>query len=254
MRRTIGLLLAACTLPAQDAPAGRPAFEVASLKRASPASGPAKGDPDPVVSIAGGNLTMRNVTLKDMLGVAYGLKDHQLAGPGWLGSDRFDVAAKSAAATGDQVRLMLQGLLAERFKLETHRETRDLAVAEMVAGKNGARLSKAKPEGPAAIGIDNGRMTFANYSMARLAGYLSRSAPQPVVDATNIDGFYDFSVRVLDTPSDNLGDVKRAIGMATRDGSLTRMVVEELGLRLETRKGPVEVLVVDRAERSPIEN
>jgi uncharacterized protein (TIGR03435 family) len=250
MRETIVcLLLAAGILPAQT-------FEVASIKRAAPVGGPVKGDPEGSVSISPGNLTMRNVTLKDMITAAYSIKDHQLSAPAWLKSDRYDVVAKSdAPATADRIKLMLQGLLAERFKLEIHRESRDLAVAAMIVAKNGPKLGKAKPEGQSAIGIDGGKMTFQNYSMSKLADYLSqRSAGRPVVDETAIAGFYDFSVPLLDAPSDNPADVKRALGMAMRDGSFARMVAEEIGLKLQPRTGPVEIIVVDHAEKSPTEN
>jgi uncharacterized protein (TIGR03435 family) len=250
MRKISLLILAAGVVTAQTA------FEVASIKRSTPPSGPVKGEPETSVSISGGTLTMRNVTLKDMIIEAYRIKDHQLSGPPWLRSDRYDVIGKAAdSATGDRIRQMLQRLLADRFKLEIHRENKDLAVTAMVIGKNGPKLGKPKPEGPAVIGIEGGKMTFQNYSMAKLADYLSqRSGGRPVEDATAIDGYYDFSVQVLETPSDNPVDVKRAIGMGTRDGSLARTITEEIGLRLELRKGPVEMIVVDHAEKSPTEN
>jgi uncharacterized protein (TIGR03435 family) len=226
-------------------------FDVASVKRTQP-SGFVKGEPEVAIAFSGGTLTMRNVTLKDMILTAYGIKDHQLSGPGWLTADRYDVTAKSSASATP---VMLQALLAERFKLETHRETKDLSVLTMVPGKNGPKLGKMKPEGAASIGIEQSKMVFQNYSMPKLAAFLGqRSGGRTVVDGTGIEGFYDFSVDVLDEPSDNPIDVKKAIGMGMRDGSLANRVVQQIGLRLEERKGPVEVIVVDRAEKSPTEN
>lgn len=255
-RTGICFLLAGWVLPAQPPSNSRPSFEVASIKRAAAVSGPIKGEPEGSVSVSGSTLSMRNVTLRDMIRTAYALKDHQLSGPAWLKSGRYDVAAKSAApATMDQRRLMLQGLLADRFKLEIHRESKDLAVTGLVVGKNGPKLGKAKPEGPVAIGIEHGKMMFQNYSMEKLADYLTQhSGGRTVVDATGIEGYYDFAVGVLDTPSDNPIDVKKAIGMGSRDGSLAKTIVEEIGLRLDARKGAVEIVVVDRAERAPEEN
>ncbi len=110
-------------------------------------------------------------------------------------------------------------------------------------------------EGTASMGIEQSKLVFQNYSMTRLAAFLGqRSGGRTVVDGTGIGGFFDFSVDVLDEPSDNPIDVKKAIGMGMRDGSLARRVVEQIGLRLEERKGPIEVIVVDRAEKSPTEN
>jgi uncharacterized protein (TIGR03435 family) len=231
-----------------------PTFDVASVKRSPPASG--KGAPEGNFTISGDSLTMRNASLKEMIVLAYGLKEHQVSGPDWLDSDRFDVTAKSATPVAtEQVRSMLQPLLAERFKLEVHRETKDFAVAAMTVGKNGPKLGKAIPEGPVSIGIEQGKMVFQNYSMPKLAGYLSRnSGGRPVVDATGIDGFYTFSVNVLDEPSDNPIDIKKAIGMGSRDGTLARRIAEQIGLKLEDRKGPTEFLVVDHAEKTPSEN
>jgi uncharacterized protein (TIGR03435 family) len=98
-------------------------------------------------------------------------------------------------------------------------------------------------------------MVFQNYSMPKLAGYLSRnSGGRPVVDATGIDGFYTFSVNVLDESSDNPIDIKKAIGMGSRDGTLARRITEQIGLRLEDRRAPTEFIVMDRAEKMPAEN
>jgi len=179
MRICVSLLFAATLLPAQTASEARPVFEVASIKRSAP-PGFAKGAPE---------TNMGNVSLSEMILEAYGIKEYQLSGPPSLKTDRYDVVAKAAdPTTGQRIRLMLQGLLAERFKLEIHGETRDLTVMAMVAGKNGTKLGKLKPEGPASIGIDGGKMMFQNYTMAKLAEYLSRSSGRPVEDATGIDG------------------------------------------------------------------
>ena len=255
-KAVICCVLVVSVLSAQPVPEGQLAFEVASIKRAAPLGGPAKGEPEGRTSISGERLTMHNVSLKEIITTAFGIKAHQLAGPAWLNSDRYDVVATWATpTTTDQIRLMLQGLLADRFKLEIHRQTKDLAVAAMMPGKSRPKLGAVKPEGPSSIRIEQGKMIFQNYSMSKLADYLSQhSGGRPVVDATGIDGFYDFSVSLLDAPSDNPIDVKRAIGMGSRDGSLARTIADEIGLRLETRQGPVEIIVVDHAERFPSEN
>lgn len=240
---------------AQTGTAEKPSFEVASVRRGQPMDG-LKRDGEGGISISTGNFSARNVTLGAMIIAAYGIREYQLSGPDWLKLERYDVAAKSATpAAGNEIRLMLQQLLAERFKLATHRDSRDLAVFAMVVAKNGPRLGKAKPEGQSRIGISGANMTFENYSMAKLAEYLSRfSGDLPVVDATKTDGYYDFAVPLLDAPADSPGDFKRAVEVSARDGSLARTIAEGIGLRLETRKGPVEIIVVDHAEKLPVEN
>jgi uncharacterized protein (TIGR03435 family) len=175
MRICASLLFAVTLLPAQTPSEARPVFEVASIKRSAP-PGFAKGGPETNVSISGATLNMGNVSLSDMIVRAYGIKEYQLLGPPSLKTDRYDVIAKAAdPTTGQQIRLMLQGLLADRFKLEIHRETKDLTVMAIVAGKSGTKLGKPKPEGPASIGIDGGKMMFQNFTMAKLAEYLSRA-------------------------------------------------------------------------------
>jgi uncharacterized protein (TIGR03435 family) len=139
--------------------------------------------------------------------------------------------------------------------MTVHRESKDLAVDAIVAGKGGAKLGSPKPEGQSNIAIDRGKMVFQNYTLAKLADFLSqRSVDRPIIDATGIEGTYDFAVQLTDTPADNPMEVKVAMGRIMRDGSMARIVVEQLGLRMETRKGPAEIVVVDRAERMPIEN
>jgi uncharacterized protein (TIGR03435 family) len=251
----ICILIGAGISFAQTAPGQKPSFEVASVKRGQPMSG-LKREGERSLSISTGNFSARNATLGEMILTAYGIREYQLSGPDWLKSERYDVAAKSASpAANDEIRLMLQQLLAERFKLETHRDSRDVTVFAMVVGKNGPKLGKAKPESQSRIGISGPSMTFENYSMPKLADYLSRfSGGLPVVDATKIEGYYDFAVPLLDAPADNPGDFKRAVEVSARDGSLARTIAEGIGLRLETRKGPVEIVVVDHAEKLPVEN
>jgi uncharacterized protein (TIGR03435 family) len=169
---------------------------------------------------------------------------------------RFDVVAKAAgAAPAADIRTMLQGLLADRFTLTLHRQTKDLAIDVLTRGKSVPKLGPKKPEGPSRVGIYGSKMVFKNFTTATLADYLSlRSPERPIVDETEIEGYYDFAIQLVEGGSDDPGDVKRAMGQAMRDGSLPRMVAEQLGLKLETRKGPTEIVVVDHAERLPTAN
>jgi uncharacterized protein (TIGR03435 family) len=232
---------------------GAQSFDAASIKRVQPAPNYGKGDPDAVITISPGNLVMRGASLKDMIQVAYSVKEYQLTGAG-LSGDRYDLSAKAAAADPTQIRLMLQTMLEDRFKLKIHRDSKEMTVAAMVIGK-GSKLGAAKPEGTPRTGIEGSKLTFENYSMSKLADYLSQhSAGLPIIDTTKIDGYYDFAVSLVDAASGDPGDVKRAIGQATRDGSFAKMIAEGIGMKLETRKGPLEMIVVDSAEKSPTEN
>jgi uncharacterized protein (TIGR03435 family) len=238
----------------------------------------------------GGRLEARGVTLKEMIRVAWDLNDEELlvGEPKWLDSTRFTMLAKtSAIVTGpdnvpqmdmDDVRLMLRALLAERFKLATHTEERPVTAYTLVADK--PKLAKADPsnrtgwkEGPAPDGKDTrnamlSRMVTArNMTMAQFAEDLQRMAPgyihTPVVDATGIEGAYDFTLTF--TPIGALSGPGRggdapAAGAApaavdpTGGLSLFDAVNKQLGLKLEMRKRAMAVLVIDHVEEKPIDN
>jgi uncharacterized protein (TIGR03435 family) len=148
MTKTIAGVILAALIPAAgfaQAPA-TPAFEVASIKAAAPQT-----DGRVMVSMGGddGRINYVNVTLKQALTRAYEVKDYQIVGPSWLGSDRFDITAKfPEGATKKDVPAMLQNLLAERFKMTMHREKRELPVYALVVGKNGPKLKKADENAP----------------------------------------------------------------------------------------------------------
>ena len=136
-----------------QAAAESPTFEVASVKPAEPQTGmgirvmmrggPGSADP--------GQITYSNVSLKNVLTIAYAVKGYQINGPKWLDSERFDIVAKIAkGATKEQFQLMLQNLLAERFKLTLHHETKELPMYALVVGKSGPKLKESVEEDPAA--------------------------------------------------------------------------------------------------------
>jgi uncharacterized protein (TIGR03435 family) len=253
MRIIFLVLAAACSLYSQSPSTPRASFDVASVKPASSAvAGKGEGGS---ISLSP-NLTLRNVSLFDVVLAAYGIQEYQLSGPGWMKSESYDIVAKAGdGATTAQIREMLQGLLAERFKLAIHRDTKELSVQSMTVGKNGAKLGPRKPEGAASIGRDNGRMVFRNYTMPQFAAFLSRGNPGgPIADKTAIEGCYDFSVQLQDVDSGDERAVKMAMERAMRDGSMAWSFAAQLGLTIETRKGPVEIVVVDRVEKIPTEN
>jgi uncharacterized protein (TIGR03435 family) len=226
------------------------AFEVATVK----VGAPIKGDTYNINTgrIVNGVVTLGNATLSDCLKFAYSLStDDQLAGPDWIKSKefRYDVTGKGIpGATDDQLLAMLQSLLAERFQMTLHREQREFQHYELVVGKNGPKMKEstvgpAEARGTARLdGVTSNRM-----QMSKLAMLLSRMARMPVIDKTGLTGFYQFDLRYAD-------EVSRVPPENPAGPSIFTAVQEQLGLKLESRKGPVEVLVVDRAQQIPVEN
>jgi uncharacterized protein (TIGR03435 family) len=164
-----------------------------------------------------------------------------------------------AALTRDQARLILQRVLADRFRLRVHHETRNLPVYTLMIGKNGPKLKESSPDAKFASGFEMGssaRMTHKKTPMTRFAEFLSIHANRPVVDRTGLTGFYDFTLEW--SPSDDAQQSTLATAGVSRNAdsagpSLFTAVQEQLGLKLETSKAPIEVLVIDNADR-PSEN
>jgi uncharacterized protein (TIGR03435 family) len=227
-----------------------PAFDVATIKMGGP-------EVNGVININTGKIlngvvTLSNATLSDCLKFAYSLTtEEQIAGPDWIKDKqvRFEVTAKAAPETSDdQLRRMLQTLLKERFQMTLHFEQREMTHYELVIGKNGPKLKEStvgpgEATGTARLdGIRSNRM-----QMNRLAALLSRTTRMPVLDKTGLTGFYQFDLRYAN-------EVSPAAEEIPAGPSVFTAVQEQLGLKLESKKGPVEVLVVDHAERIPVEN
>jgi len=225
----------------------RPTFEVASIKQSADPPGSSR------VHTTNGRAKMENVTLKQCLRSAYDLQDAQiLGGPKWIDDDRYYIEAKATGPAKDrELMIMLQDLLVERFKLVFHRETRDFAGYALVMGKGGL---KAKPSDPNSSSRGNftGRnsrlsLNAARCTMTWLAQKLSETLHMPVVDLTKIDGAFDFK---LEWVADEL---QVPVAVDVSGPSIFAALQEQLGLRLESRKIPTDVLVIDGAER-PSEN
>ncbi len=231
-----------------------PGFEVVTLKQSPPPPGDAININ--LGAVRNGTLTLENASLSDCLRFAYGLvSDAQLAGPDWIKSKavRFDIVAKASPDTPrEQFPLMLRPVLAERLKLAFHYEKRELPYLALVIGKNGSKLREAKPDAPPASGPQvAGRIAASQMSIATLATLLSRFQRQTVIDLTGLPGRYEVNLQW--TPDANRPTPLDDDLSAARP-SLFTAVQEQLGLRLESRKGPLDVLVVDHAEQMPSEN
>lgn len=236
-----------------DAPVA--AFEVASIRRANAnsfRSGP--------LTVSSPLIRLRGYTVFGLVMDAYHLRDFQLSFGAVAPKDdifdtQYDIAARApgnALPTLDQVRAMLRGLLAERFQLKAHFESKEMPVYVLTVAKGGARIAAGSGardcvvKGRVAADGRNSEETFANCPIERLADRLGNlMGMRPVLDETGLDGGYD--MRLLAVPE-----------YRTRNGSNAADVdpvtaVRQLGLRLDARKAPVKVLVVDRVER-PTEN
>ena len=344
-RAMAGTVLAAwlcCMVHAQSTADAKPAeakleFEVASIKpsalpgrgvngviRPGPQGGPGSGDP--------GRVTYKLSTIRDLMVDAYSVKRYQVSGgPNWLDSELFDIVAKvPEGATKEQVKVMLQNLLAERFKLTLHHETKELPMYSLVVGAKGPKLkdstitdtppvsdSQTKEGGrgepgaqadaplpPLPRGLEKGQIKMGpdgcpemppmtggragnfmvmtpsgecmisnGQTMDGLTQQLSNRLDRPVIDQTGLKGKYDLKLRydpssmpggrggpirmIKDGPGPGPADGDPANRLAP-DGdsppSIFNALQEQLGLKLEARKGPVDLLVIDHVEKTPTEN
>jgi uncharacterized protein (TIGR03435 family) len=231
--------------------AAAPSFDVASLKPVQITVG------DLYTANLGtarhGQVALTNATLSDCIRYAFGItNDAQIAGPDWIRSKeiRFDIAAKSAPETPlDQLLVMLQTLLTERFKLVFHREPRELSYLALTVGKNRARLEAGKEVQGALKPQILGRIISPQMSMGKLAMLLSRFTRQTVIDQTGLQGSFDVNLVWTPEKLNASAEASEAAGP-----TIYTALQEQLGLKLESHKGPVEVLVIDHAEKVPLEN
>ncbi len=230
------------------------AFEVASVKHVPP---PAPGQGySSSMKLAPGRLMGINVSLKKLIMNSYEVRDYQLSGPDWLDSELFDiVATMPRETTSEEAIRMIQALLAERFHLTMHHEARELPVYALVIGKNGTKL-KEVGYGNSSTNSSPGKIVANKALMSNLANLLSRQFERPVIDMTGLKGFYDFELQW--TPDEGAAMPKPGEGGALTDSatgpSLMVALQQQLGLKLEMRKAPVDILVIDRVDRIPKEN
>ncbi len=228
----------AASVPAAQVqqPAHRVEFEIVSVKPGDPNDPRSSGRSTPE------GMEMRNTTLNTLVRSAYGLNEFQLVGgPKWAGSAKFNIVAKMpTGTTRDQMPLMMQSMLADRFKLEFHRETRTLQEYALVVAKGGPRLQEPTEEDRARGGTSQGpsQIKARSATLADLAGMLISVVSAPVLDRTGIAGRYTIALQFAPllgdkTTEDALPDIFEAL--------------HQLGLKLEPLKGPVDVVVVDSA-------
>lgn len=272
--RTFALVLVLAVSSALGQPPDPPAFEVASVRRSNPDAvggmlrgGPGTDDP--------GQFTHTNFPLQWILRTAFGVQPFQLSGPVWLSTEKYDIVAKiPPGTTQQQFQAMLQRLLAERFHLTVHRETRDFKGYELVVARNGPKLKQSAPNAAPdqtlppsfgelppetrsavlagmPLGTSKGVLMAGRAgAIGVLVGDLSMILGMPIVNKTGLTGTYDYNlafepqVRLAAAGTDQ-GDPLPSIFTA---------IQEQLGLRLEEKKLPFEVVVIDHADKVPTDN
>ncbi|MFY9726245.1 MAG: TIGR03435 family protein [Bryobacteraceae bacterium] len=201
-----------------------------------------------------GRLTASNVTLKRCIMGAYGVGPNQISGgPAWLDSDRYEIVAKAEQPVDDDAALMamLQSLLSERFKLAFHRATRTVEAFVLEVAKNGPKLEKAEDRG-SSTNSSRGLIDAKTITMDRFAEVLSRQMDLPVLNHTGLAGSFDLKLEW--TPESRAPARPGADDAMLETGvSIFTAIQQQLGLRLRAKKTPVEVIVIDHAER-PSEN
>ena len=226
-----------------------PAFEVATVKPSGPESPPIS-----IQRLPGGRLVTSNTPLPMLIQWAYQLDEGRLLGvPAGVNSLRFDVVAKSVEpepAPG-QMQLMMRALLAERFKLVVHHETRELVAYTLVTDSGGPKVRAVTRDAPAEPNpfkmSDSGSLTGTRVTADMLATVLSNQLGRPVQNMTGFTGVFDFTLRW--TPDTG------AVPASSDDRpSLFTAIREQLGFRLVSRRTPTDVVVIDHVERTPAEN
>ncbi len=235
----------------------KPVFEVATIKPSPP---DARGT-SILVGRGGGNLfTTTNTSLAELITFAYGVHPRQVTnGPAWFESERYDISAKPDEAgipNVTQLKTMVQKLLAERFQLAFHREKKELSCYALSVAKSGAKMTKTENNPgklPGFGGAGPGRIGVRNATMAEFADFLqSRILERPVVDQTSLTDRYDFTLQWTPDAVQLAAMGPNAPPPPTGPDAppdLFAAVQQQLGLRLESTKAPVEVLVIDKLEK-----
>lgn len=233
----------------------QPAFDVASIRLSQGGGrGEIRGGPNFLrgpVQITPDSVIVRGATLKALIAWSNAAKEFQVTGPDWLGSERFDIVAKAAgSSTEDQLQAMMRTLLAERFKLTLHQTTKEMQAYVLVLGKGGSKLVESASEGESEIQPDQKRMqlTILRTPISQLTDLLYNVLRTPIVDETGLKGRYDLNVNVAKYVAMSTDGAPDPIGL------IQTALQEELGLKMESRKMPIDLFVVDHVEKSATEN
>jgi uncharacterized protein (TIGR03435 family) len=222
-------------------------FEVASIKPSDPHSTPTR-----TIRTSGRDV-YASVTVLILMIAAYDVQNYQIAGaPSWLGNQFYEIAAKAdgeSTPTQAELRQMFQKLLADRFQLKIHRETRELPVYALIVGKDGPLMRESSPDTRYSRMIPGtGQWKVSKVDMARLARDLTREVGRTVVDLTGLTGYYDFTLEW--TPEQASPPTADGAALPNSGGpSIFTAVQQQLGLKLESRKHPIDLLIIDHVEK-----
>jgi uncharacterized protein (TIGR03435 family) len=246
--------------PVRMAADANPAFEVSTIKPSDPAS---RGQ---IVTLRGAEVITTNTTLHDLINLAYWLHPKQLTGgPAWTESDKYDMTGKPDAPgqpNVDQMKMMIQKLLADRFQLKFHFQKRDLSAYAVRIAKTGAKITKSQDDPKGLPGWNFGRaasgttLTFRNSPMSQVTAILQNFLDQPVVDQSGLSERYDFTLTFTLDAAQAVrlgGPPPPAADNPDAAPDLFAAFQQQLGLKLESTKAPVDVMVIDKVER-PSEN
>ncbi len=231
-----------------------PAFEAASVKLSTGSARNFNAGP--------GQIEIRNYTLHILIIMAYGVGYTALSGPDWLDSVNLDVVAKLAASAAglspeDRARMtnvMLQGLLAERFKLKVHLEEKVVPGYALVVAPGGPKMHRVEPLQFNRGAVSMESITARSLPVAQIVASATGTLGVPVRDMTGLSGYYEFNLTF--TPEDKVlaGADNTSTSPDDRPPSIFTALQEQLGLKLEPRKFPIQTVVVDHVERVPTEN
>lgn len=219
-----------------------PQFDVVAIRPSR------TGEPGGGMTQIGGGVSVRNLSVNMLIEIAYNLKSFEISGgPGWVSTARYDIEAKAEGNPSFQERLkMLRPLLADRFQLKFHHETRQMRIYSLTVAKGGPKLRSAAARGYIRVG--RGLLEGKGVTMPTLADLLGGSLDQRVIDKTGITGGFD--IKLQWTPMEREVDFPDGDSPGDASGpSLFTAIREQLGLKLEPAKGPVEVLVIDHIDR-----
>ena len=237
----------------------QPDFAVASVRPNRAAITKGEGSEAEKITVTPSGLIMWNVTLRSAIRWAYGLRDYQIAAPGWLASERYDISAKASEGVPvQQLRLMLQRLLTERFQLSVRKEAKELPVLLMSLKKGAdSRFTRAAEDGTPSMLPAGGALEFRNCSMAEFAERLGArpfKLDRLVLDRTGLEGDYDFRVALA---ADMTGLKHTLEGMemgAAGAPSMVPILEEQLKVSFKAARAPVDSLIVERASKIPAGN
>jgi uncharacterized protein (TIGR03435 family) len=217
---------------------------------------------DPLSPSALGRCTIRNSTLKELIDVAYGMrlgppriKVNQLilGGPAWASTTPFDIDAKAEnpqTTTGDALISMLQPLLGDRFKLKFHREVREMPGFTLVEAKDGSKLKESLASTQVSVNFTSGQISVQKAPLATLTNFLTLTLGKVVTNKTSLSGLYDFTLTWTPEEGELRPNGTPVVSVALDQPRLPLVVAlrDQLGLQLESQRGPVEVIVIDAAE------